>query len=87
VQLALKNRLDWVCVQNAVQDSEDRSWIDIAYKYYIKIYTKNGRYAGLVKVEAVEGHHLVPGVDELLHEFLLAVLGGVDLRDGAESGV
>lgn len=41
----------------------------------------------LFEVEAVEGHHFVPRLYEVVHKFLLAVSSSVDFRDGTKSGV
>src|ERR687890_244627 len=41
----------------------------------------------LLYVVTVEHHDLVPGVDEVLDELLLGVVGGVDLDDAAQDGV
>src|SRR5258706_13506623 len=41
----------------------------------------------LAEVEAIEVHHLAPCGHEVTDEFLLRVLGTVDLRDGTELGV
>src|SRR3954451_19688592 len=36
------------------------------------------------EVETIQLHHLVPGRDEVTHELLLRVLGGIALRQRAE---
>ena len=41
----------------------------------------------LTKVKAIEVHHLVPGRDEVLHEFLLGVSAAVNFRQGPKLGV
>jgi hypothetical protein len=40
--------------------------------------------AQLLQIESVEIHHLVPGRNEVLHEFLLSVGERVDLRNRPE---
>src|SRR5581483_11750423 len=47
----------------------------------------SGAAGSVVQVEAVQVHDLVPGLGEVLDELLLAVGGGVDLRQGTELGV
>ena len=39
------------------------------------------------KVVAIQGHHLVPCRDEVLHKRLLRVARCIDLRNGTELGV
>src|SRR5688572_13456348 len=36
----------------------------------------------LLQIKPVEVHHLGPGCDEVLHELLLRIRGGIDLRQG-----
>lgn len=50
--------------------------------FFSKIWT--GR---LLQVEPVEIHDFIPGGNEILNEFFLAIVAGVDFGDGAELGV
>lgn len=81
---AKMGRRPWNCEgpqERTIRKGPDTFWENVSGPFFLAFFLRSDL------VEAVQGHDLGPGINEVAHELILPAGFGIDLCNGAQLGM